>query len=215
MFPFFSDPDHWIVLAGYWGVLGLVALESAAIPVPGEMALVSAALYAGAKHTLHLPGVIAAAAVGAVLGDSIGYWLGRQGGAWLLRRFGPTLHLDPRVLELGHRFSLRYGWKVVFAGRFFAIIRNWVAFLAGVNRMPWKTFFPSNVAGAAGWATLYGVAAYYLGDGAGRFARPLAISLVLAITVAMILGAVIVRRRGDRWIDAALGAASGARAGQG
>ena len=62
---------------GYFAVFCVVALESAGIPLPGETALVTAAVFAG-QGTLNLFGVIAAAAVAAILGDNGGYWVGRE-----------------------------------------------------------------------------------------------------------------------------------------
>src|SRR5437588_603969 len=73
---------HLLSVYGYWAVLVFVGLESSGIPVPGETMLLAAALYAGSTHHLSNVGVIAAAAAGAIGGDTPGFWVGRA------RRFG-------------------------------------------------------------------------------------------------------------------------------
>ena len=66
--------------------------------------------------------------------------MGREGGYRLLRRYGRSIRLEERRLKLGQYLFLRHGGKVVFFGRFVAVLRAWAAFLAGTNRMPWPRF---------------------------------------------------------------------------
>ena len=106
------------------------------IPFPGETMLLVAAISAGTIHHLSLLLVIVAAASGAIVGDNLGYWIGRQGGSRLLRRYGRSLQLAERKLKLGQYLFRKHGGKVVFLGRFIAVLRAWAAFLAGTNRMP-------------------------------------------------------------------------------
>jgi membrane protein DedA with SNARE-associated domain len=73
---------------------------------------------------------------GAILGDHIGYTIGREGGFRLVRRHGPTVRLDERKLKLGQYLFLQHGGKVIFFGRFIAILGAWATFLAGVNCRP-------------------------------------------------------------------------------
>jgi membrane protein DedA with SNARE-associated domain len=122
-----------------------VAIESMGVPFPGETMLIVASVYAGMTHRLSLPLVIVAAASGAILGDNLGYWIGREGGYRLLRRYGHYLRLDERKLKLVQHFFRKHGGKVVFFGRFIAILRVWAAFLAGTNRMPWASFLFFNL----------------------------------------------------------------------
>src|ERR1700730_14777972 len=129
---------HFLTIYGYWAVLLFVAIESMGIPCPGETMLLVAAIYAGTTHRLSLPLVIIAAASGAILGDNIGYWVGREGGYRLLRRYGHYLRLDERKVKLGQYLFRTHGGKVVFFGRFIAVLRALAAFLAGTNRMPWR-----------------------------------------------------------------------------
>jgi membrane protein DedA with SNARE-associated domain len=179
-----SDLTHLLVTYGYLAVLIFVAIESTGIPFPGETMLIAASIYAGTTHNLNIVFVIAAAAIGAILGDNLGFWVGREGGYRLLRRFGHVIRLDERKLKLGQYLFLRHGGKVVFFGRFVAVLRAWAAFLAGTNRMAWPEFLAFNAAGGIVWATLYGLGGYLLGSAVQRIAGPFGtITLVLAAII--------------------------------
>lgn len=99
--------------------------------LPGESMLLLAAIYAGTTHHLSILLVI----VAAVLGDNLGFLVGREGGYRLLRRSGHVIRLDERKLKLGQYLFRKHGSKVVFFGRFIAVLCAWTAFLAGTNRM--------------------------------------------------------------------------------
>ncbi|MEI9986191.1 MAG: DedA family protein [Aliidongia sp.] len=152
--------EHGVLAIGV-----LTTLESMGVPAPGESAIIAAALYAAETHQIGILPLIAAAACGAILGDNIGYVIGRQIGYRLIARFGQHIGLTPRRLKLGRYLFERYGSKVVFFGRFVAILRTFTALLAGANHMHWKRFVLYNALGGITWATLYGGGAYLL---AGR-----------------------------------------------
>jgi membrane protein DedA with SNARE-associated domain len=164
---------HLLSTYGYWAVLVVVMVESAGIPVPGETILVSAAVYAGTTHNMHIGLVIAAAAVGAIMGDNIGFWIGREFGPPLLKRFGKHVGLDERRLRLGQYLFDRHGGKIVFFGRFVAFLRAFAALLAGANRFPPLRFFAFNAAGGIVWASLFGLGGYLLGETIHRIAGPI------------------------------------------
>src|SRR5262245_56577870 len=141
---------------GYLAVALGVMVESMGVPIPGETMLLLAAAYAGAGG-LDVRGVSVAAALGAIVGDSIGYEIGRLGGRALLERYGHLLHINQRHLARAEAFFVRYGDKTVFFGRFTAFLRTFSAFLAGVNRMPYRRFLLYNAAGGILWAITFGL----------------------------------------------------------
>ncbi len=188
---------------GYLVVLLFVAIESTGIPFPGETMLLVAAIAAGTTHQLSIAWVIVAAALGAILGDNLGFWVGHEGGYRLLRRYGRYIRLDERRLKLGQYLFLKHGGKVVFFGRFVAVLRAWAAFLAGTNRMAWPRFLVFNAAGAIVWATLYGLGGYFLGDNIHRLVGPLGIVFLVLAVLLIITGIVIVRRNEQRLEDEA------------
>jgi membrane protein DedA with SNARE-associated domain/membrane-associated phospholipid phosphatase len=148
--------QHLLTTYGYLAVALGVLLESMGVPLPGETLLLLGAVYAGTGK-LSVWGIIVAAAVGAIVGDSIGYQIGKHGGRALLERYGKALHINAQHLERAEAFFSRYGDKTVFFGRFIAVLRTFSAFLAGVNRMPYQRFLLYNAAGGIVWAVTFGL----------------------------------------------------------
>src|SRR5258708_18013697 len=176
-----SELLRFLATYGYWAVLLFVAIESTGIPFPGETMLLVAAIFAGTTHRLSIPLVIVAAASGAILCDNLGFWVGREGGFRLLRRYGRYIRLDERKLKLGLYLFLKHGGKVVFFGRFVAVLRMWAAFLAGVNRMAWPRFLLFNALGGIVWASLVGLGGYFLGDNVPRLTGPGGVGAALLV----------------------------------
>ena len=189
---------HLLATYGYWAVLVFIAIESTGIPFPGETMLLVAAIYAGTTHHLSILLVIVAAASGAILGDNLGFMIGRVGGYRLLRRYGRYIRLDERKLKLGQYLFMKHGGKVVFFGRFVAVLRAWAAFLAGTNRMRWPGFLLFNALGGIVWATLYGLGGYYLGANIHRLTGPVAIASIVLATLVIIAFLIFVRRNEQR-----------------
>ena len=189
--------------ASYGAVAVAVGIESLGIPFPGETTLLAAAIYAGTTHKLSIYGVIAAAAAGAIVGDSIGFWLGHRFGLWLLLRLGRYVRITERRIKLGQYLFQLHGGKVVFFGRFVAVLRALAAFLAGMNRMRWPRFLAFNAAGGLVWSGLYGGGAYLFGREAHRILGPSGVALGVAAAVLLVVGFVFVRRHESRLEDEA------------
>jgi len=192
------DVTGLLVTYGYWAVLVFVAVESMGIPFPGETMLLAAAIYAGTTHRLEILLVIVAAAAGAILGDNVGYLAGREGGYRLLRRYGRYIRLDERKLKLGQYLFQQHGGKVVFFGRFVAVLRIWAAFLAGTYRLSWRRFLVYNAAGGVVWATVFGLGGYLLGDNVHRLGGPLGVAGAAGALIAVGAGLVFLRRNEHR-----------------
>jgi membrane protein DedA with SNARE-associated domain len=148
---------------GPWIIFGVVALESAGVPLPGETILVAAALLAATTAQINIVVVVLAAATGAIVGDGLGYMVGRRLGLPFLRRYGRYIRLDEDRLLIGRYLFFQYGNAVVFFGRFIAVLRMFAALLAGANSMPAGRFFFFNITGGVCWACLFGFGAYAVG----------------------------------------------------
>jgi membrane protein DedA with SNARE-associated domain len=158
---------HLLLSYGLILLFLVIAGESSGVPLPGETALIAAAILATpAQHHYNIVEVIAVAAAGAIVGDNVGYWLGREGGRKLLERWGPVRRYAERALPPGERFFKKHGGKTVFIARFVAVLRVTAAWLAGITHMPWWRFFLWNAAGGIVWATGVGLLAYYFGQAA-------------------------------------------------
>jgi membrane protein DedA with SNARE-associated domain len=195
---FNGDVSHFIAHDGYWAVAVVIALESIGLPLPGEATLIAAALYAGSTHEMSIALVIVAAFVGAVIGASVGFWIGDAAGFRLLVRYGSRLGLTERRIKLGRYLFWRHGGKVVFFGRFLPILRALAALLAGVNRMAWSRFIVFNVAGAAAWSFLYGLAAYSMGEEITRLSGPIGITSAAIALILVVTGTVLIRRHEEQ-----------------
>jgi membrane protein DedA with SNARE-associated domain len=180
-----------------------VMLESIGVPVPGETALIGAALYAGSTGKLEIWGVIAVAIAGAIIGDNIGFAIGRYGGARLLLRHGHKIHLHEGRLKIGIWLFRRHGGKVVFWGRFVSILRTYAAFLAGTNQMAWGRFLVFNAAGAVVWATAFGLAYYVFGSALQKLSTTIDITLGVAGALVLVAFLVWSKRKEDELLERA------------
>jgi membrane protein DedA with SNARE-associated domain len=142
--------------------------------------------------------MIAVAAFGAIVGDNAGYWLGLRYGYALLLRYGERIGMFEARIKLGQYLYLKHGAKVVFLGRFVALLRILAAFLAGVNRMPWRTFLIANASGGIIWAAVFGIGGYFFGKLLLQLHHALA-PLVFALALAAFFGCgYLIRRYEDR-----------------
>ncbi len=170
---------------GLFALFLIVMLESGGVPLPGETALVAAGVFAS-RGRLDIAAVIAVAAAAAIIGDNLGYWIGRTGGRSVLTRWTIT----SGTLPWAESFFERHGPKTIFIGRFFSILRVTAAWMAGVSRMRWWTFFAWNAAGGICWAVLVGLVAYYAGQAAADGIARYGLIGGVAITVLAVAGLV-------------------------
>jgi membrane protein DedA with SNARE-associated domain len=166
----------------------LVAVESMGVPLPGETALIAAAVLASNGH-YSIVAVIVVASAGAIFGDNVGYWIGRKGGRALLRRIPYLRDYFERVLPPAERFFKRHGAKAVFFGRFVSILRVTAAWLAGISHMSWWRFLAWNAAGGIAWATAVGIVAYYAGRAASDAINRYGLYAGIAVVVLVLLAA--------------------------
>lgn len=185
---------HLIHVYGLLTVAVIVGLECVGVPLPGETALLAAAIYAGTKHDLNIVSVILTAAGAAIFGRMIGYVLGHEFGYWLLLRYGSYVRMTTSRIKLGQYLFLRHGGKIVFVASFVPVLRTFAGIFAGANVMPWRDFLFANIVGAILWAALYGYAAYELGREFERLEGPLVVVLGIITVVLFIAGGIFVRR---------------------
>jgi len=143
-------------------LLLLVLLESLGVPLPGEIALVTAAAYASSGH-ISIFIVIALAAIGAIVGGVLGYWIGIKGGLPLVTRYGAYIGVRKSHVDRAHAFFERNGSKTILFGRFIAILRTWAAIVAGAAAMSFTKFVTYNTIGSIVWAIVFGWLGYYFG----------------------------------------------------
>jgi membrane protein DedA with SNARE-associated domain len=178
-------------------IVGLIiGLESLGIPLPGEIALVSAALLSS-RHTLDINPVAvgAAATIGAIIGDTIGYSIGRRYGMGLFERLGRRFpkHFGPGHVALARQLFARWGVWAVFFGRFIALLRIFAGPLAGALKMRYPHFLAANATGALCWAGGTTAVVYFLGLAAEHWLSRFSwVALIIAVAVG--IGATLLLR---------------------
>ncbi len=183
---------------GYLAIFVIIALESAGVPLPGETILISSAVYAGSTGQLNIGFIVAAAASAAILGDNLGYWVGRRWGMPLLLRYGHLIALNHGRLKLGQYLFREHGGKIVFFGRFTAMLRAYAAVLAGVNRLDARRFMIFNGLGGVVWASVMGVGAYLGGRSIEHIAGPVGLALLAVVIFGGLALWLFVRRHEER-----------------
>lgn len=192
--PHLASAQHLLDHYGYAGVFVVLMLESLGIPAPGESLLVAASAYAAATGRIDIALLVPVAAAGAIIGDQIGYLIGRAVGLPLLHRFGRRIGLTEDRLMLGTWLFRRYGGRLVFLGRFVALLRTVVAVMAGANGMHWASFAKWNALGGIAWTSLYGFGTYFLGDVMARLHGPVGIAIGAGFALAALAGLLLIRR---------------------
>ncbi len=144
----------WVVevisAAGYLGVVVLMAIESACIPLPSEITMP----FAGYLVSLGRFSLIGAATMGALgcnLGSTVAYVVAAKGGRTAIERWGAHVLLRPVELDRAERFFARYGAVTVFVGRLLPVIRTFISFPAGLARMPMLKFQIYSFVGSWPW----------------------------------------------------------------
>src|SRR5580658_9424336 len=146
-----------IATLGYGGVMLMMAIESACIPLPSEVIMpFSGYLVSTGRFELQL--VALSGALGCLLGSYVAYYIGAFGGRWFLLRYGRWVLIAPHEIEIADRFFLRWGAPAVFFSRMLPVVRTFIAFPAGVTRMRLLPFTIYTLAGSYPWclALAYG-----------------------------------------------------------
>jgi membrane protein DedA with SNARE-associated domain len=135
---------------GYGGIVLLMAIESACIPLPSEIIMpFSGYLVFRGEFVLWL--VAVSGAVGCVLGSLLAYWVGAYGGRPLVEKYGRYILVSHHDLALADRWFARHGDITILIGRLLPVVRTFIAFPAGVARMPLFKFIVYTFVGSLIW----------------------------------------------------------------
>ena len=152
-----------ISLLGYPGVILMMGIESACIPLPSEVIMpFSGYLVSTGRFELQI--VAIAGALGCLLGSYVAYAVGARGGRWFLERHGRYMLIAPHEIVLADRFFARWGSPAVFTSRLLPVVRTFIAFPAGVSRMRLLPFTIYTLAGSYLWCLILAYAGMKLGQ---------------------------------------------------
>ncbi len=173
---------------GYAGVALLMAVESAAVPLPSEVIMPFAGYLAG-EGRFTLWGLALAGGFGSMIGSWITYLIGRRGGRPLIEKYGTYVLISKHDLELADRFFVRYGLLSTFIGRLLPVVRTFISIPAGIARVPLWKFLGLSFVGSVVWSYVLAWFGYKLGP-AWITLRERAHWLDVVIVVLIVVGAV-------------------------
>jgi membrane protein DedA with SNARE-associated domain len=149
--------------SGYWGIVVLMGIESACIPLPSEVIMPFSG-YLVSVGRFRLGWVALAGALGCNVGSLVAYYVGSVGGRPLVEKYGRYVLLTRHDLEVADRFFTRYGDWAVFLARLLPVIRTFIAFPAGVARMNFFRFNVYTFLGSLPWCAALAYAGLKLGE---------------------------------------------------
>jgi membrane protein DedA with SNARE-associated domain len=148
---------------GYGGIMLLMAIESACIPLPSEIIMPFAGFLVF-KGEMVLWAVALAGAVGCVVGSIPAYYLGMFGGRPLVEKYGKWVLISHHDLALADRAFHKYGDIIIFIGRLLPAVRTFIAFPAGIARMHMGKFIAYTFVGSLIWCWLLAYAGMKFGE---------------------------------------------------
>lgn len=171
---------------GWYGVVLLMAIESANIPLPSEIIMPFSGWILIRDKGLGVYYVAVAGfygALGCTLGSVVSYWVGAWGGRPLVERYGKYVLLSRRDLDVADRWFVKYGDWAVFIARLLPVVRTFISFPAGISRMSFAKFVPLSFLGSFPWSLGLAYGGYLLGEhweDLRRVMRPFDIPIIAA-----------------------------------
>jgi membrane protein DedA with SNARE-associated domain/membrane-associated phospholipid phosphatase len=179
---------------------GMAYLETGAfvgLVAPGETVVIAGGVIAGQGEIRLLP-LIGLVWICAVLGDTTSFFIGRRLGRGFLERHGPRLNITPERLAQVEAYFERHGGKTILIGRFIGLVRALAPFIAGSSGLPYGRFIPYSIVGTGLWAATFCVLGYIFWRSFDRVASIAGQAVFgFGVTVALILGIVVVYKRRD------------------
>jgi membrane protein DedA with SNARE-associated domain len=148
---------------GYAGIAALMGIESACVPLPSEIIMPFAGYLVYLKH-LNLWWTATAGAIGCNLGSVVAYWLGAKGGRPLVERYGRWVLMSHHDLDRMTEYFNKYGSITVLIGRLLPVVRTFIAFPAGIAKMPQARFHIYTFIGSWPWCLGLAYAGMKLGQ---------------------------------------------------
>ena len=184
---------------GIWAIALLLLLENIGVPVvPGELAMIAGAIYAGSGR-LNVVMVGVAAVVASFVGATIGYLIGRLGERTLVERYGKYVGIRGHHLDRAEKTVDKYGGFIVIIARFIVGLRELNGIIAGISGMHWLKFMAYNAVGAVAWVAVWVSAGYLAGDHIEAIYRDVSrYSIYLLIVLVVLLAAYLLYRLSKR-----------------
>jgi membrane protein DedA with SNARE-associated domain len=163
LLPIINVIEHTVTALGAWGVVILMAIESANIPLPSE-AILPFAGYLVSKGVLNFHVACFAGAFGCVLGSIPSYYLGYFGGRPFVEKYGKWFLISKRDLETADKWSSKYGDSAFFICRMLPIVRTFISLPAGILKANFPRFIAFTFVGSLVWSYFLVYVGFKLGE---------------------------------------------------
>jgi len=162
-----SALSHFVVSTissmGYGGIVLLMGIESANIPLPSEVIMPFSGFLVSTGQ-FNLFWVAVAGGLGCLWGSLLSYWVGAKGGRPLIEKYGKYILMSHHDLDMSDRWFKRWGMAAVFVGRLLPVIRTFISFPAGIARVDLWRFSIYTFVGSFIWSYFLGWIGFKLGE---------------------------------------------------
>lgn len=188
-----------IEVGGYAGILGLMTLESACIPIPSEVIMPTGGILAQeGKLNFHL--VALAGTLGCSVGSALAYWVGIVGGRPFIEKYGKYLLIRKKEIEHADAWFQKYGQVAVFFSRMLPIIRTFISLPAGIYRMKFWPFLILSFIGSLPWCYAMAAIGFAFQERREEISKYFHIFDYIIIVVVLFFGIrwIVIKRREQR-----------------
>ena len=196
---FLSGIIQWLVdtisAMGYWGIAGLMFLESSFFPFPSEVVMPPAG-YLAHQGQMSLTLALLSGIAGSLLGALFNYWLSLRFGRPFFIKYGRHFGVTDEVLDKADDFFARHGHISTFVGRLIPVIRQYISLPAGIARMDLRKFCFYTTLGAGIWVVILTMLGYWLGANKELIHHYLSeISIGLCVFCALLIAVYVWRQK--------------------
>ena len=174
----------------YPGIIFLMALESACLPVPSEIVMPFGGFLAYSDQNFSIWGVTAAGTIGNLLGSIVAYWIGLKAGRPLILRYGRYFLIREKHLDMAENWFSRYGDPAIFFSRMVPVVRTFISLPAGMAKMKFGRFVILTTLGSIPWNFALTYSGYLLGErweGIKDLFEKLDILIVIVIVIVAVI----------------------------
>lgn len=182
-----------ITMLAYPGIILLMALESACMPVPSEIVMPFAGFIASRDGTFDLIGLTVAGTIGNLLGSVAAYWVGLKAGRSFVLKYGKYILLRKKHLDIADSWFCKYGEMTTFFSRMLPVIRTFISLPAGIARMNFRRFVFFTMAGSLPWNFALAYTGYLLEENWDRLSSIFQWLDIVVIIAAILLIIYLVR----------------------
>lgn len=173
---------------GYFGIVAMMAMESACIPLPSEVIMPLGGLLVYSSHGAYNVWVMGfAGTFGELCGSTVAYWVGKAGGRKVIERYGKYILIRHRDLDKADVWFKRHGEAAVFFGRLMPVVRTFISFPAGVAKMQYGRFIIYTIAGSLPWCIGLAWVGHALGPKWDQVLKPLFHKAQLVVVLGLVV----------------------------